>query len=78
MEIKIDETCGELLLFLEKFMFHEPGVFIERLDSIFAKKIVPACFGSIGARVCSQAPTLQLYYEGKVMKTIFPKKTCTY
>ena len=30
-----------------------------------------ACFESIGARVCSQSPTLPLYYEGKMMKTIF-------
>ena len=33
----------------------------------------PVCFESIGARVCLQSPTLPLYYEGKVMKTIFPK-----
>ena len=52
-------------------MFHEPGVFSEQLGSIFAKKIVP--FGSVGARVCSQSPTVPLYYEGKVMKTTFPK-----
>ena len=32
-----------------------------------------AFFGSIGARVCCQSPTLPLYYEGKVMKTTFPK-----
>ena len=25
---------------LEKFMFHEPGVFIQLLDSIFANKIM--------------------------------------
>ena len=33
-------------------------------------------FWSIGARVCSQSPTLPHYYElyeGKVMKTTFPK-----
>ena len=30
--------------------------------------------GSIGCRVCCQSPTLPLYYEGKVMKTTFPKK----
>ena len=29
--------------------------------------------GSIGARVCFQSPTLPLYYEGKAMKTTFPK-----
>ena len=29
--------------------------------------------GSIGARVCFQSPTLPLYYEGRVMKTTFPK-----
>ena len=33
----------------------------------------PCFFGSIGARVCCQSPTLPLYYEGKVMKTSFPK-----
>ena len=32
-----------------------------------------SCFGSIGARVCCQAPTLPLYYEGKAMKTTFPQ-----
>ena len=32
-----------------------------------------ACFGSIGARFWRQPPTLPLYYEGKVMKTIFPQ-----
>ena len=31
------------------------------------------CFGSIGARVCCQPPTLPLYYEGKMMKTLFPQ-----
>ena len=39
----------------EKFMFHEPGMSIQRLDSIFAKKVVLVLgrlepnFGSIGA-----------------------------
>ena len=32
-----------------------------------------ACFGSIAARVCCQSPTLPLYYERKMMKTIFPQ-----
>ena len=36
------------------------------------------CFGSIGVRVRLQSPTLSLYYEGKVKKTIFPKTSCTY
>ena len=36
------------------------------------------CFGSIGVRVRLQSPTLPLYYEGKVKKTIFPKTSCTY
>ena len=36
------------------------------------------CLGSIRVRVCLLSPTLPLYYEGKVMKTIFPKTTCTY
>ena len=31
------------------------------------------CFGSVGVRVCFQSPTLPLYYEGKVKKTIFPQ-----
>ena len=30
-----------------------------------------ACFGSIGTRLWRQLPTLPLYYEGKMMKTIF-------
>ena len=38
----------------------------------FCKKI-RACFGSIGARLCRQPPTLPLYYEGKVKRTIFPQ-----
>ena len=32
-----------------------------------------AFFGSIGARVRFQSPTLPLYYEGKVITTTFPK-----
>ena len=32
-----------------------------------------AFLGSIGAQVCWQPPTLPLYYEGKVIKTTFPK-----
>ena len=32
-----------------------------------------ACFGSIGTRLWLQSPTLPLYYEGKVKKTIFPQ-----
>ena len=32
-----------------------------------------ACFGSIGARVCCRLPTLPLYYEGKILKALFPK-----
>ena len=32
-----------------------------------------AFFGSVGARVCLESPTLPLYYERKVMKTTFPK-----
>ena len=31
------------------------------------------CFGSIGARLWLQPPTLPLYYEGKVKNTIFPQ-----
>ena len=54
-------------------MFHEPGVFIERLDLIFAKKIVLVLHGSIGAPTLPSAPTLPLYYEGKVKETIFPE-----
>ena len=32
-----------------------------------------ACFGSIGARFWRQSPTLPLYYEGNVTKTISPQ-----
>ena len=32
-----------------------------------------ACFEPIEARVCCQSPTLPLYYEVKMMKTIFPQ-----
>ena len=32
-----------------------------------------ACFGSIGARFWRQPSTMPLYYDEKVMKTIFPK-----
>ena len=55
-------------------MFHVPGVFISRLESIFAKKN-RVCFGSTGARFGRQSPTLPLYYERKVTKTIFPQST---
>ena len=33
-----------------------------------------ACFGSIGARLWLQSPTLPLYYEGKAKKTTFSPK----
>ena len=36
----------------------------------FCKKI-RACFGSIGTRLWRQLPNLPLYYEGKMMKTVF-------
>ena len=39
----------------------------------FREKKNRACFGSIGARICRQPPTLQHYSEGKVKKTIFPQ-----
>ena len=32
-----------------------------------------ACFGSIGTRLWLEPPTLSLYYEGKMIKTIFPQ-----
>ena len=32
-----------------------------------------ACFWSIGTRLWFQPPTLPLYYEGKMMNTIFPQ-----
>ena len=38
----------------------------------FREKKNCAYFGSIGARICRQPPTLQHYSEGKV-KTIFPQ-----
>lgn len=47
-------------------------MFIQRLDSIFVKKNC-ARFGSIGARLCCQPPTLPLYSEGKKKKTIVPQ-----
>ena len=33
-----------------------------------------ACFGSIGTRLWLERPTLPLYYEEKIIKTIFPQK----
>ena len=39
----------------------------------FREKKNRACFESIGARFWCLPPTLPLYYEGKVMKTIFPE-----
>ena len=39
----------------------------------FREKKKRVCFGSIGVRVCLQSPTLPLYYEGKVKKTISPQ-----
>ena len=33
-----------------------------------------ASFESIGTRLWLQSPTLPLYYEGKAIKTTFPKK----
>ena len=51
---------------LEKFMFHEPDVFI-------CEKCC-ACFGLVGAQLCRLPPTFPLYYEGKVKKTFFPQK----
>ena len=44
---------------LEKFMFHESGVFNQRLDSIFAKNIVMV-WGRLEPRRCCQPPTLPL------------------
>ena len=38
---------------------------------IFAKN--SACFVLIAAQLWHQPPTLPLYYEGKMMKTIFPQ-----
>ena len=49
---------------LEKFMFQEPGVFIERLDSIFAKKIV-LVLGRSESISWLPSPTLSVYYEGR-------------
>ena len=43
------------------------------LDFCRKKKRNRACFGSIGARSWRQPPSLPLFYEGKVMKTIFPE-----
>ena len=49
---------------LEKFLFHEPGVFILRLDLIFAEKIV-LVLGRSESRRWLPSPTLSLYYEGR-------------
>ena len=32
-----------------------------------------ACFGSIATRLWLERPTLPLYYEGKMIKSIFPQ-----
>ena len=37
-----------------------------------------AGFGSIGAGRCHQPPTLPLYYEEKVKKTMFSPKLCVH
>ena len=49
---------------LEKFLFHEPGVFIKRLDLIFAEKIV-LVLGRSESIGWLPSPTLSLYYEGR-------------
>ena len=54
-------------------MFNEPGVFIRRLDSIFAKKNR----GSLGS-ISLQPPTLPLYYVGKIKQTTFLDTSCAY
>ena len=53
---------------------HVPGVWRVYLatERDFREKN-RACFGSIGARFWCLSPTLPFYYEGKVMKTIFPQ-----
>ena len=53
-------------------MFHEPGVFIQRLDSIFPKKN-HASLGRSELRRCRQPPTLPLHYVGKIKQTVFSK-----
>ena len=52
-------------------MSYEPGVFIQRLDSIFAKKPVFVLGRSESEFALILSPFLPLYYEGKVKKTIF-------
>ena len=57
-------------------MFHEPGVFIEQMDSIFTKKIM-LVWGTSEPQRCRQPPTLSLYYVGK-METTFSETLCAY
>ena len=56
-------------------MFHEPGVFIEQMDSIFTKKIM-LVWGPSEPQRCRQPPTLSLYYVGKMKETIFSETSC--
>ena len=56
---------------------HVPGVFIQRLDSIFARKIV-LVWDRSEPRRCRQPPTLPLYYVGKMKQTIFLETSCAY
>ena len=58
-------------------MFHEPGVFIKQLDSLFAKKIM-LVWGPSEPQRCRQQPTLSLYYVEKMKETIFSETSCAY
>ena len=58
-------------------MFHESGMFIQRLDLIFAKRIV-LVWGRSELQCCRQPPNLPLYYVGKMKQTIFLEPSRAY
>ena len=56
------------------FWIHVPRAWRVYLATGFDfREKIRVFLGSIGGRVCFSSPTLPLYYEGKVMKTTFPK-----
>ena len=63
--------------FREILVRHEPGVFIQRLDLIFMRRIV-LVWGRLEPQRCHQPPTLPLYYVGKMKQTIFLETLCAY
>ena len=73
-------TVSAAILVAYRTSSTEPGGFAllagdASVDSWFREIHVPRAwrFGSIGARLWREPPTLPLYYEGKVKKTIFPQ-----